>query len=63
MLGPEDLPFEDIAEILSEVLGTPIRFERMTLDSYKQLFLGIHYSEAMDLSMVKQCNDGDSRNS
>lgn len=52
LLGPEDLSFEDMAEILSEVLGTPIRFERMTLDSYKQLFLGIGYSEAMAQSMA-----------
>ncbi|GMK39743.1 hypothetical protein PCCS19_27980 [Paenibacillus sp. CCS19] len=52
MFGPEDLSYEDMAEILTEVLGTPIRFEQMTLDSYKQLFLGIGYSETMAQSMV-----------
>ncbi|ANS75876.1 hypothetical protein AWM70_15830 [Paenibacillus yonginensis] len=52
VLGPEDLSYEDMAEILSEVLGTPIRFEQMTLAGYKQLFLGIGYSEAMAQSMV-----------
>lgn len=52
VLGPEDLSYEDMAEILTEVLGTPIRFEQMTLDSYKQLFLSIGYSEVMAQSMV-----------
>ncbi|PWW02410.1 uncharacterized protein YbjT (DUF2867 family) [Paenibacillus cellulosilyticus] len=52
VLGPEDLSYEDMAETLTEVLGTPIRFEQMSLDSYKQLFLGIGYSEAMAQSMV-----------
>ncbi|GGA45993.1 NAD(P)H-binding protein [Paenibacillus physcomitrellae] len=52
VLGPEDLSYEDMAEILTEVLGTPVRFEQMTLDSYKQLFLHIGYSEAMAQSMV-----------
>lgn len=52
VLGPEDLSYEDMAEILTEVLGTQIRFEQMTLDSYKQLFLGIGYTEAMAQGMV-----------
>ncbi|UJF35720.1 NmrA family NAD(P)-binding protein [Paenibacillus hexagrammi] len=52
LLGQEDLSYEEMAEILSDVLGTPIRFEQMTLDSYKQLFLGLGYTEAMAQSMV-----------
>ncbi|MGG1519071.1 NAD(P)H-binding protein [Paenibacillus oryzisoli] len=52
VLGPEDLSYQDMAVILTEVLGTPVRFEQMTLDSYKQIFLGTGYTEAMAQSMV-----------
>ncbi|GIO54562.1 hypothetical protein [Paenibacillus cineris] len=52
MLEPEDLSCEDMAKILTEVLGTPIRYEQMALDSYKQLFLGMGYTEAMAQGMV-----------
>ena len=31
MLGPEDLSPEDMARIMSGVLGTPVRYERQSL--------------------------------
>lgn len=29
MLGPEDLSFNDMAQIMSEVLGRPVRFQQI----------------------------------
>ncbi len=52
VLGPEDLSCEDMAKLLTEALGTPIRFEQMALDSYKHLFLGMGYTEAMSERMM-----------
>lgn len=52
VIGPEDLSLEEMAEILSEVLGKPVRFMLGRRDEYKQGFLGYGYSEAMAQSMV-----------
>jgi uncharacterized protein YbjT (DUF2867 family) len=35
VLGPEDLSFNDMASILSDVLGREIRFQRVTGEAYK----------------------------
>ena len=35
MPGPEDLSSNDIACIMSEVLGKPIRFQQIPPDNYK----------------------------
>ncbi|HEY0792684.1 MAG TPA: NAD(P)H-binding protein [Chthoniobacterales bacterium] len=35
VLGPEDLSFNDMAAIMTEVLGKPIRFESVPADGYK----------------------------
>lgn len=35
VLGPEDLSFNDLAEIMTEVLGKPIRFQQVPGDVYK----------------------------
>lgn len=52
VLGPEDLSLEDMAKILSEVLGKHVRFVQGNRDEYKQGFLAYGYSEAMAQSMV-----------
>lgn len=52
VLGPEDLSLEEMAEILSEVLGKPVRFVQGSRREYKKGFLGYGYSEAMAQSMV-----------
>lgn len=52
VLGPEDISFEDMAEILTEVLGRPVRFVQGSRDDYKQGFLSRGYSDAMAQSMV-----------
>ena len=35
VLGPEDLSYNDMARILSEVLGRPVRFEQISSDAFK----------------------------
>ena len=35
LLGPEDLSFNDMAEIISEVLGKEVRFQQTTFEAYK----------------------------
>lgn len=52
VLGPEDLSLEDMAEILSEVLGKHVRLVQGNRDEYKRGLLGYGYSEAMAQSMV-----------
>ena len=47
MPGPEDLSFDGMVRILSDVLGRPIRFQQVSFESYKERFLGFGMSEAM----------------
>jgi uncharacterized protein YbjT (DUF2867 family) len=47
LLGPEDLSFDDMAEIMSEVLSTEVRFQQTTFEAYKNRFLGLGMSDAM----------------
>jgi hypothetical protein len=47
LLGPEDLSFNDMAEIMSEVLGREVRFQQATFEAYKERFLGFGMSDAM----------------
>lgn len=35
VLGPEDLSCNDMAATMSEVLGKPVRFERLSLEAFK----------------------------
>ena len=47
VLGPEDLSFNDMAQIMSEVLDKPVRFEEMSAEALKSGLLGRGRSEAM----------------
>jgi uncharacterized protein YbjT (DUF2867 family) len=47
VLGPEDLSCNDIACIMSKVLGKPIRFQQIQPDNYKAQFMQNGASEAM----------------
>jgi uncharacterized protein YbjT (DUF2867 family) len=47
VLGPEDLSYNDMARILSEVLGRPVRFEQISNDSFKARLMGRGMSDAM----------------
>jgi uncharacterized protein YbjT (DUF2867 family) len=52
LLGPEDLSFNDMAEIISEVLGTEVRFQQTTFEAYKAQFVGFGMSDAMAQGMT-----------
>ena len=47
LLGPEDLSFDDMAEIMSQVLGKDVRFRQITLEAYKDRFVRLGMSDAM----------------
>jgi uncharacterized protein YbjT (DUF2867 family) len=52
VLGPEDLSFNDMARIMSEVLGKSIRYQQIPFDAYKARFIGFGMSEAMAQGMT-----------
>jgi uncharacterized protein YbjT (DUF2867 family) len=47
VLGPEDISMNQMAQIMSEVLGFPVRFEETSIDDFKQQMAGYGFSEAM----------------
>jgi uncharacterized protein YbjT (DUF2867 family) len=52
LLGPEDLSFNDMAGIISEVLGKEVRFQQTTFEAYKDRFVGFGMSDAMAQGMT-----------
>ena len=61
LLGPEDLSYNDMAEIISQVLGKDVRFQQATFEAYKDRFVRLGMSDAMaqgyaDLAWAK--NEG-----
>jgi uncharacterized protein YbjT (DUF2867 family) len=40
VLGPEDLSFNDMAQIMSEVLGKPVRYQQIPFEAFKARLLG-----------------------
>lgn len=52
MLGPEDLSFNDMAEVMSDVLGTEVRFQQTTFEAYTARFVELGMSEAMAQGMT-----------
>jgi uncharacterized protein YbjT (DUF2867 family) len=52
LLGPEDLSFNDMAEIISEVLSKEVRFQQSTFQGYKDRFVGLGMSDAMAQAMT-----------
>lgn len=60
-LGPEDISFNDMALIMSEVLGRPVHFQQIPFDAYKKTLMDNGMSEAMAQGMVdmaKAKNEG-----
>jgi uncharacterized protein YbjT (DUF2867 family) len=58
VLGPEDLSFEDMAQIMTEVVGKPVRFQQIPGEAFKARLTGVGMSEAMaqgmlDMAMAK----------
>jgi uncharacterized protein YbjT (DUF2867 family) len=52
LLGPEDLSFNDMAEIMSNVISKKVRFQQITFEAYKERFLSFGMSEAMAQGMT-----------
>lgn len=44
LLGPEDLSFNDMAEIISQALGKQVLFQQTTFEAYKNRFVGFGMS-------------------
>jgi uncharacterized protein YbjT (DUF2867 family) len=47
LLGPEDLSYNDMAQIMSQVLGKEVRFQQITFEAYKDRFIRLGMSDAM----------------
>jgi uncharacterized protein YbjT (DUF2867 family) len=61
VLGPEDLSHDDMAQIMSEVLGKPVRFQQIPGEAFKATLTGHGMSEAMaqgTLDMMAAKNEG-----
>jgi uncharacterized protein YbjT (DUF2867 family) len=52
VLGPEDLSFNDMAAIMSDVLSKPIRYQQISFDAYKAGFVERGMSVAMAQGMT-----------
>jgi len=52
VLGPEDLSFNEMAQIMSEVLNIPVRFQEMPDEALRSRLTRSGYSEAMAQAMV-----------
>lgn len=52
LLGPEDLSPNDMARVMSEVLGKPVRYERQALEDFAATLSGYGMGEAFVAGMV-----------
>jgi uncharacterized protein YbjT (DUF2867 family) len=52
VLGPEDLSNNDMAQIMSEVLRRPVRFQQTPVEAFRARLAGSGASEAMAAGMV-----------
>lgn len=52
ILGPEDLSYNDMALVMSEVLGQPIRYQQIPRETFKAQLLQYRMSEAWAQSLV-----------
>ena len=52
VLGPEDISCNDMAQILSDVLGKPVRYQQIPFEALKSQISGQGASEAMAQGMV-----------
>jgi len=53
VLSPEDLSLNDMAQIMSEVLGKPVRFQQIPGEAFKARLTGFGMSEAMAQGMLE----------
>lgn len=52
VLGPENISFNDMAAIMSDVLGKTVRFQQTSFEDYKAQFLKFGFSDAMAQGMT-----------
>jgi uncharacterized protein YbjT (DUF2867 family) len=52
VLGPEDLSCNDIARIMTEVLGWPVQFEQVPMTAFRDGLTGHGMSDAVAQAMV-----------
>ncbi|MFC8513543.1 NAD(P)H-binding protein [Streptomyces sp. NPDC057257] len=52
LVSPDDLTPDGMAQVLSEVLERPVRYQRLPLDAYKQAMIGHGASEAWAQGLV-----------
>ncbi|ETI62860.1 NmrA family transcriptional regulator [Sphingobium sp. C100] len=52
VLGPEDISFNEMAEIISDVLGMTVTYQPISFDAYKARFLQFGMSDAMAQGMT-----------
>jgi uncharacterized protein YbjT (DUF2867 family) len=52
VLGPEDLSLNDIAQILSEVMGKPVKFQQIPMEAFKSKLASFGTSAAMAAAYV-----------
>ena len=61
VLGPEDLSYAELADILSEVLGREVRYQQVSFEAFKARLLGQDVSEAFAqgyVDMMRAKNEG-----
>ncbi len=61
VMGPEDLSYNEMARIMSDVLGKPVRFQQIPFEAFRARLVAHGMSEAMAQGMVdmmKAKNDG-----
>jgi uncharacterized protein YbjT (DUF2867 family) len=61
VLGPKDLSFDEMAAVMSDVLGKPIRYQQVSLETYRAGFVERGMSEAMAqgmMDMARAKNEG-----
>ncbi|TYC58280.1 NmrA family transcriptional regulator [Rhodobacterales bacterium] len=52
MLGPEDISFNEMMEIISDVIGKPVKYHLTTMDDVKSMMINNGSSEGMAVAMV-----------
>ena len=52
VLGPEDLSYNDMAQIMSEVLGRPVRYQQIAGSALKATMIRSGMSDAMAQALV-----------
>jgi uncharacterized protein YbjT (DUF2867 family) len=52
VLGPKDLSFNDMAQIMSEVLAKPVRYQQIPVEALKSRLTGFGMSDAMAQGMA-----------